>query len=188
MTLSSAASCSSVLLAELVTAALRGMALAACAVLLLRSFRPKAASVPLFVWNAVLYAALAMPILAWLLSPVRIDISLLSSAARAVLSRTHGAPAPGRLLSPAQAVHRKSIDQGASLTGGPRMAMAHGSLTQSVWASWTSSFMSVPWSIVAVIGYLAMSVFLVLRLMVGMKFSHRLARSSIPASPGCCTS
>jgi len=59
-------------LAQLANPAARALALGAAAGLGLAAFRVKATSTCLFTWTAVLYAALAMPFLGWMLPPVSI--------------------------------------------------------------------------------------------------------------------
>ena len=54
---------SSILLVQLAVPALRGIALAGAAGLGLAAFRVKSTSQRLFTWTAVLYAALAIPLL-----------------------------------------------------------------------------------------------------------------------------
>jgi len=58
---------STTLLAQLANPAARALALAAAAGLGLAAFRVKATNIRLVTWTAVLYAALAMPLLAWML-------------------------------------------------------------------------------------------------------------------------
>src|SRR5580658_10883210 len=60
------------LLAQLVNPAARVLALACVAWLGLAAFRVKSTSVHLFTWTAVLYAAVAMPLLGWMLPPLSV--------------------------------------------------------------------------------------------------------------------
>ena len=69
------------LLAQVAEPALRALALAGAAGVGLRVFRVKATSLRLFTWTAVLYGALALPLLGWMLPPLAV-------------------PAPGFLVSP----------------------------------------------------------------------------------------
>ena len=57
------------LLAQLANPAARALALGAIAGLGLLAFRVKTTSTRLFTWTAVLYAAIAVPILGWILRP-----------------------------------------------------------------------------------------------------------------------
>ncbi len=62
------------LLAQLANPAARALALAAAARLALAAFRVKTTSTRLFTWTAVLYAAMAMPFLGWMLPPVSVTM------------------------------------------------------------------------------------------------------------------
>ena len=61
---------------HLADAALRSIVLACLAGLALRAFRVRHASVQLAAWTGVLYAALAMPVLAWLLPAIPVHFQL----------------------------------------------------------------------------------------------------------------
>jgi beta-lactamase regulating signal transducer with metallopeptidase domain len=63
---------SSTLLAQLANPAARALALAAAAGLSLAAFRVKATNVRLLTWTAVLYAALAIPLVAWMLPSLQV--------------------------------------------------------------------------------------------------------------------
>jgi beta-lactamase regulating signal transducer with metallopeptidase domain len=63
---------SSTLLAQLANPAVRVLALAAAAGLGLAAFRVKATNVRLLTWTAVLYAALAIPLAAWMLPSLQV--------------------------------------------------------------------------------------------------------------------
>ena len=71
------------LLAQVAEPALRALVLAGAAGVGLRVFRVKATAVRLFTWTAVLYGALAMPLLGWVLPPLAVPAPgfLVSSAA-----------------------------------------------------------------------------------------------------------
>ncbi len=62
------------LLAQLANPAARALVLGAAAGLGLAAFRVKTTSMRLFTWTAVLYAALAMPLLGWMLPPLPIPV------------------------------------------------------------------------------------------------------------------
>src|ERR1035437_5613326 len=72
MTPTAAIQASTNLLAHLANPAARALALSAFAGLGLAAFRVKTTSVRLFTWTAVLYAALAMPLLEQMLPPMPI--------------------------------------------------------------------------------------------------------------------
>ena len=70
MTLTVTDHASTSLLVQLANPAGRALALACAAALALAAFRVKTTSVRLFAWTSVLYAALAMPLLGWILPAV----------------------------------------------------------------------------------------------------------------------
>ncbi|MGA9981537.1 MAG: M56 family metallopeptidase [Candidatus Sulfotelmatobacter sp.] len=108
---------STTLLAQLASPAARALALAAAAGLGLTAFRVKATNVRLVTWTAVLYAALAMPLLAWMLPslPVPTPTFLqhaLNSVRQNRIFNTTAAPSsmeqvPAKEVSPPQAAERR---------------------------------------------------------------------------------
>ena len=72
MTLTAAVPASTSLLAQLVNPAARALALSIIVGIGLSAFRVKNTSLRLFTWTAVLYAALAMPLLQQMLPPLPI--------------------------------------------------------------------------------------------------------------------
>jgi beta-lactamase regulating signal transducer with metallopeptidase domain len=86
---------STTLLAQLANPAARALALAAAAGLGLAAFRVKATNVRLVSWTAVLYAALAIPLLAWMLPSLQVPAPpFVQSALQSVRqSRIFGATA-----------------------------------------------------------------------------------------------
>ena len=77
MTLMAAVQASTELLAQVANPAARALALAGAAGLGLAAFRVRATSARLFTWTAVLCAALAMPMLGWVLPPLAIPVPAL---------------------------------------------------------------------------------------------------------------
>ena len=76
---------SKTLLAQLASPAARALALAAAAGLTLAASRLKATNIRLHTWTAVLYAALAMPLLGWMLPPLPVPTpSFVQSALHSV--------------------------------------------------------------------------------------------------------
>lgn len=84
------------LLTHLANAAARAFALAGGTGLALAAFRVRAASPRLFTWTAVLYAALAMPLLGWMLPPLSVPLPALVpfGNAQPVLDHVPDLPAP----------------------------------------------------------------------------------------------
>src|SRR5271167_1317518 len=72
MTPLAAVPASASLLLQLANPAARALALAVAAGLALAAFRVQSTSVRLFTWKSVLFAALAMPLLGWILPPLSI--------------------------------------------------------------------------------------------------------------------
>ncbi len=72
MTPLAAVTASTSLLLQFANPAARSLALAVVAALCLAAFRVRSTSIRLFTWRAVLYAALAMPLLGWILPPLSI--------------------------------------------------------------------------------------------------------------------
>jgi len=72
MTLIAAVPAPTSVLALLAVSAMRALALSGVAALGLAAFRVKTTAVRLFTWTAVLYAALAMPLLQWMLPAVHV--------------------------------------------------------------------------------------------------------------------
>jgi len=155
---------SSSLLVSLATPAVRALALGGAAGLGLAVFRVKITSVRLFTWTAVLYSALAMPLLERMLPPLRIPTpSFLQygaeqSAANEVRALQTIAVAPIDLNSTA----RKQATLAAVGPAAP---------TRFEWST-------IRWNVVAAEIYLAMTFFLLARLFVGLAFGRRLRRSS----------
>src|SRR5437773_8814272 len=61
------------LVSELAASGARSFVVAGVAAAGLAAFRPKATSLRLFTWTAVLYASFALPLLGWLLPPVHVS-------------------------------------------------------------------------------------------------------------------
>lgn len=177
MMLSSAATESSVLLAQLVMTAARTLALAAGAGLLLTVLRVKAASARLLTWTAVLYAGLTIPLLAWLLPPIVIPVPFLPSA-RAIL-----APARERAAIPARSpVHNSKPEAKSAVpSGAGKIPLVPNPQTSGGRLSfWLSSMTSIPWTRFAALTYFVVALWLFSRILVGLVFAHRLVRSSPP--------
>jgi beta-lactamase regulating signal transducer with metallopeptidase domain len=112
---------STTLLAQLASPAARALTLAAAAGLGLAAFRVKATHVRLITWTVVLYSALAMPLLGWLLPSLPVPTpSFVQSIVRSVRQNRNfhatAEQASARGSSPAEAAkRRKNAAQGVSL-------------------------------------------------------------------------
>jgi beta-lactamase regulating signal transducer with metallopeptidase domain len=164
MTPVAAVEVSTSLLAPLAAAAARALALAAAGGLGLAAFRVKNTSVRLFTWTAVLYAALAMPLLARLLPPLPVPIPafLQSRAARSGSGDIQTTPP-----ATAAPIH---------LNAAPRRQATRAWVSPTAPA--TSPWSTMGWDAVAAGIYLAVAFFLLARLFVGLAFARRLRRAS----------
>jgi beta-lactamase regulating signal transducer with metallopeptidase domain len=161
------------LLVDLASPAVRALLLASIAGLALAVFRVKAASVRLFTWTAVLYAAMAMPFLGWMLSPVAIPTpaffqrALLHSVEVAPVSaKVQGAQAfAGDSLSSMEAVarHNDSPKPGSLIVPTPSIV---------------SPGARIQWNDIPSIGYLAVACLFLIRFFIGSAFASRLMHAS----------
>ena len=120
------------LLRGLAEPALRALALAVLAGLLLAAARVKDAALRMAVWTAVLYAALAMPFLARVAPAVRLPMPDLLAARAVPLPAPMIGPAPSRIrvlvsrspvrvpaaATPAAEIHSRSPPRAAGLSPG----------------------------------------------------------------------
>jgi beta-lactamase regulating signal transducer with metallopeptidase domain len=152
------------LLVPFATAAVRALALGGAAGLGLAVFRVKATSVRLFTWTAVLYAALAMPLLERMLPPLPVHAPAFlqygaeQSVADEIKVSQPSAVAPIDLNS----TPRKQ----AVLT-----AASHTASTKFEWST-------IRWNVVAAEIYLAIAFLFLTRLFVGLAFGRRLRHAS----------
>ena len=176
------------LLTQVANPAARALALALGAGVALTAFRVKAASLRLFTWTAVLYAALSMPLLGWMLPP-------LSFPALAAFQLGSGQPVPGEGDLPASAA-------AASLAGNEAQTTSSGTSIQISQFSGTnqkhlrrtpplaaaaspshrrsSHLSSLRWGTIATAIYLSIALLLLVRFGVGLFFARRLVQASQP--------
>ena len=167
------------LLAQLVNPAVRSLVLAGGAALTLWLFRVKTTSWRLFAWTAVLYAALAMPLLSWILPPLFVP-------APAFL-RTESRPGDAGGSQVFSGAPTSSISQeapvpadGATVELGKRTRQsepAYGTSPNSVAASATSRRLSIPWAELAGV-YLVVALLLLTRFALGLVLGRRLVLAS----------
>ena len=197
MTLTTPDHASTSLLVQLANPAGRALVLACAAALALAAFRVKTTSVRLFAWTAVLYAALAMPLLGWMLPAVPVATPaflqfLATQPARTVAQNSQpvatsdvpstashvfiarNAPVKGTttgktdLLVAAQTLQSRQTP----LLAETRLAAAAPSASQP------SLLAAVPWDAVAFGIYLAVAILLFARFFVGLALGRRLMRAS----------
>jgi len=168
------------LLIQLATPAVRTLALAGAAGLGLTVFRVKAASVRLFTWTAVLYAALAMPLLGWMLPPLAVPMpsfliheDVRSSGVVTVSAPDTTIPSATEDSSPAA---KQAITKHISSSPGQAQLYSAQALALSPAAS--SFQRSMGWSAVVAGVYLAVALLLLVRLIVALALGHRLMKGS----------
>jgi len=198
MTSTAALQSSTNLLAQLANPAARALALAAAAWVGLAAFRVRATSVRLFTWTAVLYAALAMPLLGWMLPPLPVPVpAFLHDAVKNAPGIFNGTVEQS---SPLPAAERRQIAArpersrtGASRGGNadpaepqrgerpvltrPQKAASLASDAHPTDAALVAPA-SIAWSALATGIYLAVAVLLLARFFVGLAFARRLIQSS----------
>jgi beta-lactamase regulating signal transducer with metallopeptidase domain len=157
------------LLAQVANPAARALALGCAAGLGLTAFRVKTTSVRLITWTAVLYAAVAMPGLGWMLPPLPVPTPVFLQPVLlqpAFLQQRSPQPAPTRESSwtPAAAPSPAATGQ---IVAARKQAAAY-------WFRWSS----IQWNTLAAGIYLAGALLFLARFMVGLVFSRRLVRAS----------
>src|SRR5215831_12518350 len=160
MVLSFSSADSATLLTQLGLWAAKTMVLALAAGLGLTVLPAKSTSFRLFTWTAVLYAAFAVPLLGWLLPPLPILLPTLPHPG--VASSADKVPPPvGRLRSGVEAEASAALPSAATET----LASRPGPRPQSFRIHWTAFGTAL---------YLVVSLWLVVRIGVGLIFSRRL--------------
>jgi beta-lactamase regulating signal transducer with metallopeptidase domain len=200
MTLFAALPASTSLLAQLANPAARALVLSVMVGLALAAFRVKTTSLRLFTWTAVLYAALAMPLLQWMLPPLPIPAPAFLQ--NAFLQNPEGTPSKLRLGGvflgdqpvPKEVVAAQPV---AAVRAGepsityteevrPKLAPTNGKArsrremlpVRPAPASSPLFPFSISWTAVAAGIYLAGAMILLLRFFIGLAFGHRLKQAS----------
>jgi bla regulator protein blaR1 len=169
MTPVSAIRSASSFLMQLANPAARALALAGVAGLGLALLRVTNTSVRLFTWTAVLYAATAMPFLAWMLPPLAVPMpAFLQHEVAQTLPDEGGV---------SQSVAESSVSNGKSSSG---EIMRPGSSSSSgvTQAASTSQVFTVQRSVLAAGIYFAVASLLLVRFFVGLTFGRRLMSAS----------
>jgi len=156
------------LLAQLASPAARPLALAGVAGLGLAAFRVKSTSARLFTWTAVLYAALAMPLLGWMLPPLPVPTPSFLQYEKSAAQRAPQAAPVSQPLATAPAP--SAPDEVVT-----RVETAAASIASSPMSSMSSSN---EWNVIAAGIYLAIAFLLFVRFFVGIAFGFRLMRAS----------
>jgi beta-lactamase regulating signal transducer with metallopeptidase domain len=178
------------LLGQFASPAARSVVLAAAAAVGLAVFRVKTTSVRLFTWTAVLYAALAMPLLGWMLPPLSIPTPELLRYAflqNESLGQAKAQPAFNEVLISDPVVaepvpssgDQKLIISNKSTREKASVEIVRPASSPSRSPSGESSLgSSIHWNFVAGGIYLAVASLLFVRFFVGIAFSHRLMQAS----------
>jgi beta-lactamase regulating signal transducer with metallopeptidase domain len=198
MTPIAALDASTSLLSQLANPAGRALAIACIAGLGLAAFRVKATSVRLFAWTAVLYLALAMPLLGWLLPTLPVGTpaflqNLVAQQAAPVqvqVSQPHASPD----LAPSTAQIFIARNQGSKGTSVGKFALQVSSqllesrqtplLEETPLAAAAPSvprpslLASIPWGEVATGIYLIVALIFLARFVVGIALGRRLIRAA----------
>jgi beta-lactamase regulating signal transducer with metallopeptidase domain len=191
MTLIATVQASTSFLAQLVNPAARALILSVIAGGGLAAFRARSTSLRLFTWTAVLYGALAMPLLQWMLPPLHVpaptilqaafvqkDAPIISISNTPVFLAANQLHTEGAKLAPS-ALNTNRSSRPSSF---PADSKPH-SQTELAPAAGTpppspSFASSIRWDAVAAAIYLAVALIFLMRFCVGVAFSHRLMRSS----------
>ena len=162
MVLSFSSADSATLLTQLGLWAAKTMVLALAAGLGLRVFPAKSTSFRLFTWTAVLHAAFAVPLLGWLLPPLPVLLPTLPH--RSVASSADKVPPPvGRPRPGVEAEASAAVPSAATGT----LAFRPGPRPQPFRIRWTAFGTAL---------YLLVSLWLMVRIGVGLILSRRLGR------------
>jgi beta-lactamase regulating signal transducer with metallopeptidase domain len=166
-------------LMSLVASAIRALALSGVTGLTLATFRIKSTTVRLFSWTIVLYAAITMPALQWMLPAVPVPApasfkstakqAISSSGANVVPTRSKGArsEASGNVVTPID--FSGQFFPSASQIEPQNQASTH---RASHW------FRLIPWTSIFEETYLAITLVLMARFLLGVVLGYRLLRAS----------
>src|SRR5579871_307754 len=175
------------ILTELLNSAIRALALAGITAIALVAFRVRETSHRLFTWTAVLYAALAMPLLGQVLPILLVPTpGFIQSAFGHSVANETGEQAMGEAQV---SVVEMVAGNKTTKTVPPRNHAAPGSsapmspaIDRKVTAvaphDFAAIWASMQWSAIALGTYLVVAFFLLVRLVVGLVFSNRLVQAS----------
>ena len=178
MTLIVALSASTSFLFYLVNPAARALAVGALVALALVAFRRTTTAFRLFTWTAVLYSALAMPLLQWMLPPLPVP------APRFL--QTDFAPVPEVASQYQQAglPFREFVSHPTTAAPPQPVALPQATIpgrplpSKSTQPDHSISF-SMSWTSIAAALYLVVAFVLLLRFCVGLIFARKLTRASL---------
>jgi beta-lactamase regulating signal transducer with metallopeptidase domain len=173
MTLIPANPWSAAFLAHLVDAAARSLILAAAVALALAALRIRSAALRLAAWTAVLYAALAMPLLGPFLPRLAVPMPSFFQASAA------SSPSPRGRLSPSEAPGSARLESGMIRreSESPAIVPRSSRPIPSRPKAGTSAFASLNWPMLTLGLYLVVASVLLLRFFIGLIFNRRLVRT-----------
>ena len=183
MTPTVALEASTSLLAQLANPAARALTLAVAAGLGLAAFRVKAATLRLFTWTAVLYAALAMPFLGHILPPLPVPTPAFLQPAwdqNASRGLQVSQPAAAGPISSAPIETLGTRHEALKKASSPAIISRPSSLGRKQIPAAPASILwpSIPWKSAAIYIYLAVAFLLLARFFIGLAFGRRLRRAS----------
>ena len=160
------------LLMQLAIDAARTLILTAFAGLLMAAFRVRATQIRLFTWTAVLYAGLGMPLLGGMLPSIDIPVPFAAATTptKAAIDVSPIAVTP---------VRRFTVQDIGPATA-PSTSLSNRPSASKPQPSRSATFASLPWTALALSGYLAIAMYLLVRLVLGVVLAGRLIRKSIP--------
>jgi beta-lactamase regulating signal transducer with metallopeptidase domain len=166
MTPVSATQSASSFLMQLANPAARALALAIAAGLGLALLRVKNTSVQLFTWTAVLYAAITMPFLAWMLPPLAVPMPAFFQHETAQALPEEGSGSQSTTVS----YRESSSDEIVRSVSSPSSGVGQAASTPRPFA--------VRWSMLAVGIYFAVASLFLVRFFVGLALGRRLMDAS----------
>jgi bla regulator protein blaR1 len=169
MTPAAAIELSTSFLVPLATSAVRALVLAGAAGLGLAAFRTKTTAMRLFTWTAVLYAAVAMPLLEQMLPPLPVPTPAFLRFGTTPYGIEQSVANAVEVLQPIAVAP-------ADLNSAPSKPSTFAEVSPATSARFEWS--TIRWNVVAAEIYLAIIVFLVARLLVGLALGRRLRRAS----------
>ena len=161
-------------------AAARSLMLACFAAAALGAFRVKNVRTRLLLWEAVLLAALAMPLLTSLTPAIQIAVPLSNLQERSAsveIPATQPAPAHTSISESSARTRTRSVERVKA--GSAVISTEAGQAAVAASAS-SAARRGIPWPILAVSAYLAIGLVFLARVFIGMRFGKHLVRAATP--------
>jgi beta-lactamase regulating signal transducer with metallopeptidase domain/predicted nucleic acid-binding Zn-ribbon protein len=184
MTLFTALPASTELLIQLANSAARALVLSLIVALALVAFRVKSTPLRLFTWTAVLYAALAMPLLQWMLPSLPIhepaflqfEIRPPAAAHQAPATRVATAERIAATANPPAETYTQSQSFPENVPALARVSTLSATTTPATSSARSRS--KLPWNALAGAIYLLTTLIFLARFFVGLWFSRRLKQAA----------